>query len=143
MIVDEKNYISEFQAHHTCFLCNLFFKTQKSIFERFTRFERTLSSRISVSASSSLVPTTDAPCNLRSVADNGHFLLLSCPFLDQWSYCFAKAVHSRAKLRTANSLSVRPFICVLSGISLYKFLYKYRYRLITDGQLSNHHLARL
>ncbi len=25
-------------------------------------------------------------------------------------YCFAKAVHSRAKLRTANSLSIRPFV---------------------------------
>ncbi len=47
MIVDEKNYISEFQAHNTCFLCNLFVKTQKSIFEQFARFERTLSSRIS------------------------------------------------------------------------------------------------
>ncbi len=48
MIVDEKNYISEFQAHHTCFRCNLFFKTPKSIFQQSGRFERTLSCRISV-----------------------------------------------------------------------------------------------
>ncbi len=31
--------------------------------------------------------------------------------------CFAKAIHSRVKLRTANSLFVRPFVIVLSDTS--------------------------
>ena len=47
MIVDENNYIRGFQALHTCFPCNYFFKSQKSIFQQFGRFVCTVSSRIS------------------------------------------------------------------------------------------------